>query len=680
MKRSVENAEQVGMQLLTINLNDKALTLIDIRLITLTTSQYFRDEQRRRHSQYDRGWRRPCSGKQFDATASSFQPYGQRYKGKNALVFYPEGSPTVAGALSQDMDISQERQNLRTSQPSQYHSRLAFAVSFREDPMTLLPQYPLGRSSLLLSLKMSSQNGTSGDKSCFAKTHRTSESPFSTSSPTHWRAALKNHRGSEDSTTSLTLTSSSPNVTSELPSCFGTFPNKDGQPPSAQIVGVSLSGGPIVCFDSGWPELFGDFVVSRFDPRRKAVLISSFSSQFILTCHGKARRSMYGADMLPRTTDFGVTPEEARELHQKQQAYDAANVNAGKEAAAQDAAVRGDGGIWDGSAPKDDVPTGNDNAKLVKIYQACQNLPILDDQRLYEFHDSHDEERLNCKQHIYTWLTTSSIVDLGNYITEVAVVACFHTSDLLVLSQTLFAASSSFHRSRSEKLPQLLKEYQEACDDIKVIHTPRPIINILPFLLSSTSLPSITIYTHCATDRSIEAPRGLPSRQQISHSLIITDPTTISPVSGLTMGEQTVSRIFHCDLPTVTCRNCETRKDTSAGETREANISSALYPSLNYTQHLIVTTNCIALVIMVNKPYHLNAQRRSEHQLRSLSKSEPDRRGPQATVFLPISTLQPPSVHSLPPISRTLRAISHKSQLQITHLPPRPFSTLALSA
>ncbi|KAF5558628.1 mei2-like protein [Fusarium mexicanum] len=61
-----------------------------------------------------------------------------------------------------------------------------------------------------------------------------------------------------------------------------------------------------------------------------------------------ARRSMYGADMLPRTTAFGVTPEEARELHKKQQAYDAANgIDAAKDAAAQDG-----GGIWDGGAPE----------------------------------------------------------------------------------------------------------------------------------------------------------------------------------------------------------------------------------------------------------------------------------------------------------------------------------------
>ncbi|KAF4439979.1 hypothetical protein FACUT_3754 [Fusarium acutatum] len=63
-----------------------------------------------------------------------------------------------------------------------------------------------------------------------------------------------------------------------------------------------------------------------------------------------ARRSMYGADMLPRTTDFGVTPEEARELHQNQKAYEA-----GKETAAQDATVQKDGGIWDGTETNNNV-------------------------------------------------------------------------------------------------------------------------------------------------------------------------------------------------------------------------------------------------------------------------------------------------------------------------------------
>ncbi|KAG5752473.1 hypothetical protein H9Q69_000481 [Fusarium xylarioides] len=59
-----------------------------------------------------------AQGSTLSATASSFQPIGQRFKGKNALVFYPEGSPTVAGALSQDMDISHRIEVCDTPTPS----------------------------------------------------------------------------------------------------------------------------------------------------------------------------------------------------------------------------------------------------------------------------------------------------------------------------------------------------------------------------------------------------------------------------------------------------------------------------------------------------------------------------------------------------------------------------------
>ncbi|KAL7760947.1 hypothetical protein ACKLNR_007482 [Fusarium oxysporum f. sp. zingiberi] len=86
------------------------------------------------------------------------------------------------------------------------------------------------------------------------------------------------------------------------------IPNKDGQPPSSKL-SASLSGDSIVCFDSGWSKLFGDFGVSRFDPRHKAVMEA-------------ARRTVYGANMLPQTTDFGVTPDEARALHKKQHESD----------------------------------------------------------------------------------------------------------------------------------------------------------------------------------------------------------------------------------------------------------------------------------------------------------------------------------------------------------------------
>ncbi|KAF5693742.1 hypothetical protein FDENT_1748 [Fusarium denticulatum] len=124
------------------------------------------------------------------------------------------------------------------------------------------------------------------------------------------------------------------------------------------------------------------------------------------------------------------------------------------------------------------------------------------------------------------------------------------------------AANASFHRPQSEKLPQLLKD--------------------------------------------IEAPRGLPSRQHSSHSLVITDPTTNPTDHDLTA---TVGS-----------------KDTSARETREANISSALYPSLGH-RPLLVTSNCLALVIMVIMPFECQTEDhcRSEHQLRFLSKSGPGR-------------------------------------------------------
>ncbi|KAG5755371.1 hypothetical protein H9Q70_002047 [Fusarium xylarioides] len=260
MKHSVENDEHVG-------------------LFTPTAGQYFRDEQRRRHSQYDRGRRlaeleeisygtahpdrRPvllgraapsplpasenpfvdgglAQGSTLSATASSFQPIGQRFKGKNILVFYPEGSPTVAGALSKDMDISVDQTQIML-----------------RDNLTLNPQLA-----------------------------------SSTSSPTHWVTFLPRHTGLNNIVDLNELIAGRDVRTTIM---LRNIPNKDGQPPSAQVVGVSLSGGPVSCFDSGWLKLFGDFV---------------------------ARRSVYGAEMLPRTTDFGVTPEEARQLKQKQDGGD----------------------------------------------------------------------------------------------------------------------------------------------------------------------------------------------------------------------------------------------------------------------------------------------------------------------------------------------------------------------
>ncbi|KAF5693741.1 mei2-like protein [Fusarium denticulatum] len=213
-----------------------------------------------------------CAAQPTDTIrASSFQPIGQRFKGKNALVFYPEGSPTVAGALSQDMDISVD------------HAQIML------------------RNNLTLNPQLAS----------------------STSSPTHWVAPLPRHTGlnnelivGRDVRTTIMLRN---------------IPNKDGQPPSAQVACVSLSGGPVACFDSGWPELFGDLVEAA------------------VMCMVAARRSMYGADMLPRTTAFGVSVEGARQLHQKQKTDDTA-----KAAAAQD----GDE-IWDGTQTENDNQINN---------------------------------------------------------------------------------------------------------------------------------------------------------------------------------------------------------------------------------------------------------------------------------------------------------------------------------
>ncbi|KAF4444782.1 hypothetical protein FACUT_437 [Fusarium acutatum] len=382
MKRSVENAEHVG--LLTPTAGQYLAFLYSFQHSFPTACQYFQDEQRRRHSQYDGGTRladkQKAAGKHSDATASSFQPLGQSCKGKNALVFYPKGSPTVAGALSQDTDIYVDQAQVMLRDKLTLNLRLAFLNIF---PDTL------------------------GDW------------------PPQEGRLVKSQRGSEHSTTLLTSTSSLRDVMSEQPSGCG-------------------------------------------------VMVA-------------ARRSVYGAEILPRTTDFGVTPGEARELHQKQQAYDA-----GKETAAQDAAAQNGGGIWDGTQ------TNNKH--------------------------------------------------------------------LLVLSRT----KTSFHRSRSEKLSQLLKD---------------------------------------------------------------------------------------CD-----CRNCEKQGHY---RTREANISSALNPSLGQTR-LIVTSNCLALVIAVNKPLECPTedQRRTNGGASISSALYPSLDQVNLSeinsnfILSPHSPLrlQTASIHSLPPISKTSHA------------------------
>ncbi|KAI3585817.1 hypothetical protein IWW34DRAFT_798987 [Fusarium oxysporum f. sp. albedinis] len=105
-----------------------------------------------------------------------------------------------------------------------------------------------------------------------------------------------------------------------------------------------------------------------------------------------ARRTVYGAHMLPQTTDFGVTPDEARALHKKQHESDSkmaeyiidffqprgirskgknATVfypqgsptvaSAQSQAAAEDAAIQEEDGIFDGGPTKDFGTTGDDN-------------------------------------------------------------------------------------------------------------------------------------------------------------------------------------------------------------------------------------------------------------------------------------------------------------------------------
>ncbi|KAF5725237.1 meiosis mei2 [Fusarium mundagurra] len=105
-----------------------------VRLFTPTAGQYFRDEQCRRHSQYD-GGTRLAELEEISygsgvipqvTTASSFQSLGQRFKGKNALVFYSEGSPTIAGALSQDMDISVDQTQIMLRDKLTLNLQLAF--------------------------------------------------------------------------------------------------------------------------------------------------------------------------------------------------------------------------------------------------------------------------------------------------------------------------------------------------------------------------------------------------------------------------------------------------------------------------------------------------------------------------------------------------------------------------
>ncbi|KAH7213736.1 hypothetical protein BKA60DRAFT_543288 [Fusarium oxysporum] len=213
--------------------------------------------------------------------------------------------------------------------------------------------------------------------------------------PPHEGRPVKSHRGSRGLNNIVDINELVAGRDDRATIMLRNIPNKDGQPPSSKL-SASLSGDSIVCFDSGWSKLFGDFGVSRFDPRHKAVMEA-------------ARRTVYGANMLPQTTDFGVTPDEARALHKKQHESDSKmlrfHVIAGKaeyiidffqprgirskgknatvfypqgsptvasaqsQAAAEDAAkktakdaaIQEEDGIFDGGTTKDFGTTGHDN-------------------------------------------------------------------------------------------------------------------------------------------------------------------------------------------------------------------------------------------------------------------------------------------------------------------------------
>ncbi|KAG4279209.1 hypothetical protein FPRO04_05750 [Fusarium proliferatum] len=306
MKRSVENAEHVGTQLLTINRNGRQLTLVDLGLFTPTAGQYFRNERRRRHSQYDGG------------RASSFQPFGQRFKGNNALVFYPEGSPTFAGALSQDMDISHRIEVCDTPAPSivelgNYITQIRHRPCFANSPnlqITFLNIFPdiLG--------DWPPQEGRPYEPPRFRSTLRDvmSEPPEGTEhrierSMDVMVAARRSMYGADmlPRTTNFGVT---PEEAREL--------NKKQHGSVLKLVCLDLPGGCMMLSPFLWAVRFYVIV-------------------------GEAEHIIYV--IFSNTTNFGVTPEEARELHQSQKAHDAAKATAAPDG----------GGIWDGGASKDDL-------------------------------------------------------------------------------------------------------------------------------------------------------------------------------------------------------------------------------------------------------------------------------------------------------------------------------------
>ncbi|EMT64774.1 hypothetical protein FOC4_g10007458 [Fusarium odoratissimum] len=178
-------------------------------------------------------------------------------------------------------------------------------------------------------------------KSCFET------SPILGDWPPHEGRPVKSHRGSRGLNNIVDINELVAGRDYRTTIMLRNIPNKDGQPPSSKL-SASLSGDSI------------------------------------------ARRTVYGVNMLPQTTDFGVTPDEARALHKKQHESDSKMLrfhffqprgirskgknatvfypqgsptvaSAQSQAAAEDAAIQEEDGIFDGGPTKDFGTTGHDN-------------------------------------------------------------------------------------------------------------------------------------------------------------------------------------------------------------------------------------------------------------------------------------------------------------------------------
>ncbi|TVY70211.1 hypothetical protein Focb16_v000215 [Fusarium oxysporum f. sp. cubense] len=94
----------------------------------------------------------------------------------------------------------------------------------------------------------------------------------------------------------------------------------------AQMKGP-VNSAPQSCFDTSptlgdWPPHEGRPVKSHRGSRGLNNIVDINELVAGRDDRTTARRTVYGANMLPQTTDFGVTPDEARALHKKQHESD----------------------------------------------------------------------------------------------------------------------------------------------------------------------------------------------------------------------------------------------------------------------------------------------------------------------------------------------------------------------